>query len=71
MLSEEKKMMKKLRWMEKDCKVWNKKLYRKGTSLVVGIRSKPVMYSQLTPEEKKIYHDKEMEKRKKNGKTGV
>ena len=40
-----------------------------GNTMIVGIRSKPVMYSQLTPEEKKIYHDREMEKRKKNGKT--
>ena len=45
--------------------------YKKGSSLIVGIRSKPVMWSQLTPEEKKIYHDREMEKRKKNGKTSI
>ncbi len=42
-----------------------------GSKMIVGIRNKPVMYSQLTPEEKKIYHDREMEKRKKNGKTSI
>jgi hypothetical protein len=78
MLSEEKKMetkkefekhycrlIKKSRWMAKDCKVWDKTLYRKGTSLVVGIRQKPVMYSQLTLEEKKIYHDREKAREEK------
>lgn len=45
--------------------------HKKSNTMIVGIRSKPVMYSQLTKEEKKIYHDREMEKRKKNGKTGI
>lgn len=42
-----------------------------GNVMIVGIRNKPVMYSQLTKEEKKIYRDRETEKRKKNGKTGM
>lgn len=45
--------------------------YIKGNTMIVGVRNKPVMYSQLTPEEKKIYRDREMEKRKKNGKTSI
>lgn len=45
--------------------------HTKGTAMIVGVRSKPVMYSQLTPEEKKIYREREIEKRKKNGKTGM
>jgi hypothetical protein len=50
---------------------YQRQYHTKGNTMIIGIRNKPVMYSQLTPEEKKIYHDREMEKRKKNGKTGM
>jgi hypothetical protein len=59
------------RWKEKDNPEWNRNLFHSETQLIVGIRNKPVMWSQLTKEEKKIYRDREIEKRKKNGKTGM